>query len=1008
MSCFGGLEEWCECFSFLRPPIDVGQEQEEFSTLIAFLAAVPLFKDQLPPAILPDIAVKLKRRRWQPGKAIVREGKSANEFFIVESGKAFVFCNRSGLSGPCSELTAGDYFGVRNLTGQSGQSTWQVTVVGAGPGELVTLSMTRKEFTRLGLQNKLKAPKRLALFGFASGPKGAAEGLGPPAPATTEDRALLTKVLKNNANIRHLLDSNCRVDSLVNSAKRKTVEKDAEVFRSSQVAPEIIVVLEGSFDVIHSDKVESNQKSAEAAAVRSRSRSGQAAVANRKMPVVRSAPANLSVDDEDDDDDVGCPQVKRMQSAMVMSTPGAIQGRKEVFKRPRRNSGVSCKIDQTKKSSGLRVGDSVEWSGSSGQKQEKQGAVPAPGARRKSFRNAFKREPLQPIAEAPRDEEDEVGTVIDISDSRVVVWFSSVGQKIVMPGDVVRRSGGDGHNRQLKRGDCFGEVSAVYNANLGASLKAREKSLVLSIPRRCITVAIRGENPDVDQFEMLLKEVDLLKPLLSAEVREIARNALGRRAFGPNEVILKEGSVRNDTAWYVVERGQCKVSTEAKGVVSTLNRGGHFGEYTVLRGEHEQQVTVTAGVTGVDCLALDIQALKFADSRELQREFSKSENARAATERNPWATTSANWYGKQDEDETEQQKHLGQEIPFERLRAKKLLGEGGFGRVTLVEDALFEPGESVYALKRMSKELIEQEDMTRRVVAEKEMMCLNVSPFVITFFRSFRDDRFVYFLMEPVLGGHLLEAKNDMPEVFCRDSPRGSATCFYAACIATALGHLHEHHILYRDMKCENVLIDAKGYAKVCDLGFARFCLNKCNTFLGTPAYMAPELIDEPHKHDFMVDWWALGIIVFELLTGKTPFDDEGVDEDDPWNLVKAIRRSQGQPLNELAVPRDINQTARSFFRELLEVTPGRRLGHRGAEQVKMHPWFKSLKFDFNALLDKRLKPPFCPEISNEDDGSLEEADARHDADGSLCRAPDPPNLLKSATGTLCTWDMHF
>merc|ERR1711920_393627 len=126
------------------------------------------------------------------------------------------------------------------------------------------------------------------------------------------------------------------------------------------------------------------------------------------------------------------------------------------------------------------------------------------------------------------------------------------------------------------------------------------------------------------------------------------------------------------------------------------------------------------------------------------------------------------------------------------------MGEGGFGIVTLVEDTLL-PGE-MYALKRMSKKhLLEQEGMTRRVVAEKDIMCLNVSPFVITFFRSFKDDYFVYFLMEPVLGGNLLDAMTNMPEIFRQDSPRGSATCFYAACIATALEHLHVHHILHRD-----------------------------------------------------------------------------------------------------------------------------------------------------------------------------------------------------------------
>ncbi|CAK0872928.1 unnamed protein product [Prorocentrum cordatum] len=574
MSCFSGLEEWCDCIPFLCPPVDESREQEELSTLIGFLAKVPLFKDQLPPAILPDIAMKLKRRRWQPGKEICRQGKSANEFFVVESGKALVFCERSGLNGPCSELTAGDYFGVRNLI-EGGRASWQISVVSAGPGEFVTLSMTRKEFVRLGLHKKLSAPRRPALFGFASGPLAHSDGLSAPAPATTEDRIFLTAVLRANVNIRHLLDSGCRLDSLVDSAKRKTVEQGADVFSSDKVAPEIIVVLQGSFDVIHSDKVESNQKSAEAAAVRIMTLN-KAEEHQPSMVEARSAPANLSArggeDEADSNDECAASCPVRMQSAMVMSTPSAITNKKEVYTRPRHNS-----VARSSKSPRLRAGDSVAWSGAPGKRPR----LPVPGARRRSIRDALQMGQLRPVAEASRDEEDEVGTVVDVSDNRVVVWFSSVGQQIVMPEDVVKRGDGESRNRRLKRGDCFGEVSVVYGAKLGATLKAREKSLVLSIPRRCIKVAIRGESPDVDQFEMLLKEVKLLGPLLSAEVREIARNAHGRKTFEPNAVIQVEGSVRKDTLWYVVERGDCKVSTREKGVISTLSRGKHFSKNTL-------------------------------------------------------------------------------------------------------------------------------------------------------------------------------------------------------------------------------------------------------------------------------------------------------------------------------------------------------------------------------------------------------------------------------------------
>merc|ERR1712048_79811 len=186
----------------------------------------------------------------------------------------------------------------------------------------------------------------------------------------------------------------------------------------------------------------------------------------------------------------------------------------------------------------------------------------------------------------------------------------------------------------------------------------------------------------------------------------------------------------------------------------------------------------------------------------------------------------------------------------------------------------------------------------------------------------------------------------------------GSSAMFYIGCITLALGYLHDRHVAYRDLKMENVLLDVNGYAKLCDMGFARFVLGKTQTFLGTPDYMAPEIIDPPHAHNKSVDYFSLGVLSFELLAGQGPWDYYA-DDNDPMEMIVAIRECQRHGIPEGSLPRSL-PLAKDLVKRLLKLQPRSRLGTRGgAKEIQEHAWFVSANFNFEALDRQMLSSPF-------------------------------------------------
>jgi CRP-like cAMP-binding protein len=514
-------------------------------------------------------------------------------------------------------------------------------------------------------------------------------------------------------------------------------------------------------------------------------------------------------------------------------------------------------------------------------------------------------------------------------------------------------------------GASFGELALLYDTPRVATIVAAAPSTTLwALDRIAFRRILRNVSElQLRQFSDFLAGVDLLRPMNRSERAKVAE-ALEVLAYTDGERIVTQGE-RGD-AMYFICAGAVEVTRTVDGaeyVVNALAQGQYFGERCLLESE-TRTASVRArghvevakldryafqlllGPVAVHMLAkLAIYQQQDALVAEQRRSIVTPEQRQALTSaaagakssaRHPLANQDPRWAGGLTDFEV---------IGF--------LGKGGYGYVELVRDRRTA---ETFALKTMYRSHIVATKSTHNVINERRLAARVDSPHVIRLHATFKDRKRLYFLLEPALGGELFQVLR-AHSVFSEKTAR-----FYAALVVRGLEAIHAQRIVYRDLKPENLLLDAQGYVKIADFGLSKEVPEGGRTFTvcGTPHYLAPEVIAGT-GHSFAVDLWCLGVLIYEMLVGRPPFYRPH-ERGDQMKLFKRIYAGEFErsPL--------LSDDAWDVICLLLQKKPSMRLGAGGAgmKQLKAHPWFMSV--DWHGLAARTVRAPLIPFIKGEDD----------------------------------------
>lgn len=520
----------------------------------------------------------------------------------------------------------------------------------------------------------------------------------------------------------------------------------------------------------------------------------------------------------------------------------------------------------------------------------------------------------------------------------------------------------DIHVATCVKGDCTGDLALIYNAPRAASVIAKDSAEVWCIDRKTFRKVLMEHHQKQTSINIeFLKGVPLLGPLLQSEL-QLLDQALQEKTFSEEEVIFEQGDV--GALFYIIKAGEVEGVIKGENEeVFKLNAGDFFGERALV--VNEPRAATMKATTEVTCLWLSredfavllgpLEDILSRQTEEYKKPASKRKLISAAK---PW----------------EEKEYPTLEYFIENTIG--VLGTGAFGTVTLVLDK--EKKES-YALKAIKKIQIVDLGQQTHITNEKKIMKMLDNRFLVNLRRTYKDAWRVYFLLDVCLGGELFTILRKM-RAFDESTAR-----FFAGCVTEAFDYMHNLDVIYRDLKPENLVLNEDGYLKITDFGFAKVVPNKTFTLCGTPDYLAPEIVTG-QGHGKPVDWWTLGVLIYEMIASYPPFFD-----DEPMMTYRKIISCK------LKFPKCLSNDSKTIISRFLNPHPMKRLGiiKGGADLIRSSPWFS--EFQWLALREAELACPISTTVRSYDDM------------GNFDKFEQPGGKLKfDATKYDMSWDEVF
>jgi cGMP-dependent protein kinase len=400
----------------------------------------------------------------------------------------------------------------------------------------------------------------------------------------------------------------------------------------------------------------------------------------------------------------------------------------------------------------------------------------------------------------------------------------------------------------------------------------------------------------------ILKNVHIFRMLSSSKLRSLSQKVT-EKEFKQGEGIFNQGE--NGEGFYIIKEGEVDIIKDEK-VIRTVFANNYFGERSIILNE-TRTATAKSRTDSVLWMLSREDFLSIVDENILALLVKRI----------------------QLQDDT---------IGMEDLYIVDQLGKGTFGSVYL---CVKQQNKVLYALKSISRKKIDAYNLHESLQQEKKVLSRVEHQFIVKFVKTFKDQKRLFFLLEFIQGMNLLEVLRVLNIL------NGSRAKFYASCLLLILEQLHENFIIFRDLKPENVMVEDDGYLKLLDFGTAKIIESRTFTVIGTPHYMAPEVI-MGKGYSFAADLWSLGVVIFEMVSGTVPFGDNF--QDNPFAVYREIINGKYE------FPHFVHDSCKGIVEDLLKPF-GEMRGN--VEGFKRHPWFEGVSWD--DLLSRKKSPPYKP-----------------------------------------------